>query len=128
MNANFFSFSGSAAGLKAKAALATLVLSALCLRSAAQIPLVYTQENTGGSCTAPPLPAFSQLPAIQPLPDPFLWADGHGRSTNFSDWECRRNEIKAQIENYEIGTKPPSPRPLRPATRRAPQPARALSP
>ena len=92
-----------------KAALSVVALSALGLRAEAQIPLVYTSENTGASCTAPPLPAFAQLPAIQPLPDPFLWADGHGRTTNFSDWECRRNEIRAQIENYEIGTKPPKP-------------------
>ncbi|WP_198172634.1 T9SS type A sorting domain-containing protein [Hymenobacter ginkgonis] len=70
---------------------------------------MYSAENTGGSCAAPPLPTFAQLPAIQPLPDPFLWADGRGRTTNFSDWECRRNEIKAQIENYEIGTKPVKP-------------------
>ena len=101
--------SGKIVAWKAKAALATLVLSLLCLRSFAQIPLVYNVENSGGSCTAPPLPAFSQLPAIQPLPDPFLWADGRGRSTSFSDWECRRNEIKAQIENYEIGAKPAKP-------------------
>jgi hypothetical protein len=79
----------------------------------AQIPLVYSTENTGAtSCTAPPLPPFNQLPVIQPLPDPFMWADGRGRSTAFSDWECRRNEIKAQIENYEIGTKPSRPQNL----------------
>lgn len=72
-------------------------------------PLVYKTENTGTNCALPPLPPLSQLPVIQPLPDPFLWANGGGRSTNFNDWECRRNEIKAQIENYEIGTKPPRP-------------------
>lgn len=70
------------------------------------IPLVYDVENTGTNCPAPPLPPFGSLPAIQPLPDPFIWADGSGRSTNFVDWECRRNEIKAQIEHYEIGPKP----------------------
>ncbi|RZK22474.1 MAG: T9SS type A sorting domain-containing protein [Hymenobacter sp.] len=109
MNPILFSFSGKTSTWKPKAALATLALSTLCLRSVAQIPLVYTAENTGSSCAAPPLPSFSQLPAIQPLPDPFLWADGRGRTTNFSDWECRRNEIKAQIENYEIGAKQPKP-------------------
>ncbi|WP_324671578.1 T9SS type A sorting domain-containing protein [Hymenobacter sp. GOD-10R] len=72
-------------------------------------PLVYTVENTGGSCAAPPLPSFDQLPAIQPLTDPFMWSDGRGRSTQFSDWECRRNEIKAEIENYEIGRRPTRP-------------------
>ncbi|RYY17653.1 MAG: glycoside hydrolase family 10, partial [Cytophagaceae bacterium] len=70
---------------------------------------MYTAENTGASCPAPPLPTLSQLPIVQPLPDPFMWADGRGRTTKFSDWECRRNEIKAQIENYEIGTKPARP-------------------
>ena len=94
---------------KAKAALATFLLSFVCLHSFAQAPLVYTVENTGGTCAAPPLPTLAQLPVIQPLPDPFIWADGHGRTTNFSDWECRRNEIKAQIENYEIGRKPTRP-------------------
>ncbi|HET9504164.1 MAG TPA: Ig-like domain-containing protein [Hymenobacter sp.] len=38
-----------------------------------------------------------------------MWADGRGRSTSFSDWECRRNEIKAQLENYEIGRRPTRP-------------------
>lgn len=90
----------------------TIVILLLCIVYQglfAQLPLVYKAENTGASCAAPPLPSLSQLPVIQPLPDPFMWANGSGRSTNFSDWECRRNEIKAQIENYEIGTKPSRP-------------------
>ena len=95
--------------MNTKTTVLAFVLNLLCLSSFGQAPLVYTAENTGGSCTAPPLPAFSQLPAIQPLPDPFMWANGSGRSTSFSDWECRRNEIRAQIENYEIGTKPTRP-------------------
>ncbi|HZL41776.1 MAG TPA: hypothetical protein VFD66_00680, partial [Verrucomicrobiae bacterium] len=70
------------------------------------IPLVYAVENTGTNCAAPPLPPLGQLRLVQPLPDPFMWADWSGRSTNFADWECRRAEIKAQIENYEIGPKP----------------------
>jgi hypothetical protein len=83
--------------------------------SAAQaqsIPLVYTVENTGAKFPAPPLPPLTNLPIIQPLPDPFAWAAdplGKKRSTKFSDWEHHRNEIAAQIENYEIGTKPPRP-------------------
>ena len=109
MTSIFSLFSGKTLTVQAKYGLAACALSLLGLRAEAQIPLVYSVENTGGSCTAPPLPAFSQLPAIQPLPDPFLWADGRGRTTSFSDWECRRNEIKAQIENYEIGPKQPRP-------------------
>lgn len=73
------------------------------------IPLVYDVENTGVDCTQPPLPDLSSLPVVAPLPDPFVWANGSGRSTAFKDWEHHRNEIAAQIEHYEIGTKPPRP-------------------
>jgi hypothetical protein len=74
-------------------------------------PLVYAIENTGSNYPAPPLPTLANCPFIQPLPDPFVWANdplniGGTRGTGFSDWEHHRNEIKAQIENYEIGTKP----------------------
>jgi hypothetical protein len=75
----------------------------------AQIPLVYDKENTGSSYPAPPLPTLSELPVVDPLPDPFAWSDGSGRSTNFNDWERRRNEIKKEIEHYEIGRKPDKP-------------------
>lgn len=75
-------------------------------------PLVYTVENTGANFPAPPLPTLGNLPFIPALPDPFAWASdplnlGNTRSTNFADWSHRRAEIKAQIENYEIGYKPP---------------------
>ena len=79
---------------------------------AKSIPLVYAVENTGAKFPAPPLPALTNLTVIQPLPDPFAWATkplGSTRSTKFSDWERHRNEIAAQIEYYEIGTKPPRP-------------------
>ena len=78
------------------------------------IPLVYDLENTAAGYPTPPLPPLGDpnLAFIPPLPDPFCWANdptnGLGsRSTNFSDWKFHRAEIKAQIENYEIGYKPP---------------------
>ena len=74
------------------------------------LPLVYAVENTGAGYPAPPLPTLANLPTILPLPDPFAWANapfGSTRSTNFVDWSHHRAEIKAQIENYEIGYKPP---------------------
>lgn len=74
------------------------------------IPLVYGTENTGAHESPPPLPALDKLPTIRPLPDPFAWSDGSGRSTNFTDWRRRRAEIKAEIEHYEIGRKPPRPK------------------
>ncbi|KAA6301046.1 MAG: Multidomain esterase [Candidatus Ordinivivax streblomastigis] len=74
------------------------------------IPLVYSVENTGASFPKPVIiDDLSLLPSIQQLPDPFAWADGNGRSTDFADWEKRRNEIKAMIEHYEIGLKPDRP-------------------
>ena len=90
---------------------ATLLLSTLAaVDSFAQtMPAVYDVENTGADCPKPPLPAFNQLPSFQALPDPFAWADGRGRMSDYSDWRIRRAEIGAQIQNYEIGEKPPRP-------------------
>ncbi len=69
-------------------------------------PLVYDVENTGADCPPPTLLPYDQLPFTRPLTDPFLWSDGSGRSTAFSDWRCRRNEIKKAIEKWDIGPKP----------------------
>ena len=90
--------------------MAVFLLSCMCTGLFAQTPpLVYTVENTGAGYKLPPLPALDQLPTIEPLPDPFMWLNGKGRSAQFKDWEQHRNEIKAAIENYEIGPKPPRP-------------------
>ena len=82
-------------------------------RSPADPPLVYNAENSGTNYAGVTnLPPMSQLPYIQPLPDPFMWLSSYtnrtfnSRSTNFVDWEQHRNEIAALIQNYEIGTKP----------------------
>jgi hypothetical protein len=76
---------------------------------AQEIPLVYDVEHTGAGFAKPVLPAFDELPIVRPLPDPFEWSDGSGRSTDFGDWSRRRAEIKAEIEHYGIGEKPPRP-------------------
>lgn len=73
------------------------------------IPLVYNVENTGANCAKPILPTFDKLPNIPPLTDPFEWSNGKGRSTKFEDWQCRRAEIAAEIQHYEIGEKPTRP-------------------
>jgi len=77
--------------------------------SAQEIPLVYDVENTGADCAAPPLPTVANLPVIEPLPDPFEWSDGSGRIESVDDWRCRRAEIGAEVEHYELGTKPDPP-------------------
>jgi len=70
-------------------------------------PLVYDVENTGADCpVATTFPAFNALPSIPEFPDPFLKEAG-GRITSRAEWRCRRNEIGAQIQHWELGTKPP---------------------
>lgn len=76
---------------------------------AQEIPLVYNVENTGASFPQPVLPSISELPTINPLTDPFEWSDGSGRDNSFANWSHRRAEIKAEIEHYEIGSKPVRP-------------------
>jgi (4-O-methyl)-D-glucuronate---lignin esterase len=65
-------------------------------------------ESSGSSCPAPPLPPLEELPPIAALPDPFLSSTGQ-RITSKSDWTCRRAEIRAQVQHYELGPKPPRP-------------------
>ena len=73
------------------------------------IPLVYNVEHTGERCDSPTLPEYSDLPVVKPLTDPFTMSDGNKRVTQFSDWSCRRAEIRKEIEHYEIGRKPGRP-------------------
>lgn len=53
---------------------------------------------------------IDKLPEIATLPDPFAWADGSGRSTDFKDWKRHRFEIAHQLQHYELGMKPVTPR------------------
>lgn len=76
---------------------------------AQKIPFVYDIENTGSAFPKPVLPAFEELPVVEPLTDPFEWSDGSSRDTTFESWSHRRSEIKAEIEHYEIGLKPDRP-------------------
>ncbi|MCB0635851.1 MAG: T9SS type A sorting domain-containing protein [Lewinella sp.] len=92
--------------MQAKTFLLLLIHCLLCWSLSAQPPLVYTVEHTGAAFPPPVLPSMAELPVIQPLTDPFVWSDGSGRSTEFTDWVQRRAEIKAEIEHYEIGIKP----------------------
>lgn len=62
-------------------------------------------ENSGVSCKA----TAGATKTNKKLPDPFAMHDGT-RIAKKADWECRRNEIKADIEKYEIGPKPEPPK------------------
>lgn len=74
-----------------------------------QHPFVYEVENSGASLPKIEYVNPDKLPQCSTLPDPFEWSDGSGRSTKFADWEQRRNQIKSEIEFYEIGVKPDKP-------------------
>ena len=67
-----------------------------------------TGEFNGCACVIPVMPAYGTLQADPMLPDPFLSMSG-SRIANLADWTCRRAETKAQIENFELGAKPPKP-------------------
>ncbi len=63
-----------------------------------------TPENAGAACNV----SAGELKKNNKLPDPFAMNDGT-RITTKADWECRRNEIKKDLEKYEIGPKPEPP-------------------
>lgn len=59
--------------------------------------------------TEAPLPAIADLPAIAALPDPFQSLGGSAITT-IDQWKsCRRPEIAAQAQVYELGDKPDAP-------------------
>ncbi|MCL2282942.1 MAG: hypothetical protein FWC26_06455 [Fibromonadales bacterium] len=58
-------------------------------------------ENYGESCDA----SYGALKTNNPLPDPFAMNDGTRISAK-EQWACRRNEVKKDLEQYEIGPKP----------------------
>jgi hypothetical protein len=69
------------------------------------LPGSYDKENTGADCPAPPAPvAFSALPTIANLPDPFLMTNGT-RITTKDQWRCRRAEISSIVQSWESGPK-----------------------
>lgn len=71
------------------------------------IPLVYDKENTGAAITKPI--SILKTPCTT-LPDPLAWFSGKGRVKKFKQWEKRRNEISASIQQFEIGKKPSVPK------------------
>lgn len=71
-------------------------------------PTVYDVEDTGADCPKPELPEYASLPEVAYLPDPFLKANGE-RMTRKDEWRCRRAEIRAMLEKYDVGEKPGKP-------------------
>ena len=68
---------------------------------AAGVPLNFDVENRGKDLGT----TAGDLKSNKKLPNPFEFHDGSKVKT-FEDWSKRRNEIKNDIEKYEIGEKP----------------------
>jgi hypothetical protein len=54
------------------------------------------------------LPSYDELPENPKFPDPFTTLAG-ARISKKSEWACRREEIGAAFQEYELGPKPPRP-------------------
>ena len=91
---------------KTRITLVALLLSQMMTFGQTAIPLVYDKECANDNFRVPAMPAIDKLPERTTLPDPFAWADGSGRSTDFKDWERQRFEIARQLQHYELGMKP----------------------
>ena len=65
---------------------------------------VSSPENAGAACAV----TAGALKKNTKLPDPFAMHDGT-RITTKAQWECRRNEVKKDLEKYEIGPKQDRP-------------------
>ncbi len=88
---------------------AAIILAAGISAACSDIPLVFDKENTAAEYAAPEMPPLEELEALETLPDPLEFEDG-SRVKKYSQWERRRAEILAQLQHYEVGFKPETPR------------------
>lgn len=86
-----------------------LTLAAGILTACNDIPLVFDKENTAAEYPAPQMPPIEELEALETLPNPLEFEDGR-LVKRYSQWERRRAEILAQLQHYEVGFKPQTPR------------------
>lgn len=86
-----------------------IILAAGISAACSDIPLVFDKENTAAEFEVPAMPPLEELEALETLPDPLEFEDG-GRVKKYSQWERRRAEILAQLQHYEVGFKPETPR------------------
>ena len=86
-----------------------IILAAGISAACSDIPLVFDKENTAAEFEVPAMPPLEELEVLETLPDPLEFEDG-GRVKKYSQWERRRAEILAQLQHYEVGFKPETPR------------------
>jgi hypothetical protein len=107
------------AGRIAHASRLTLLAAAAALLAACQSPapastpastppggaLLASAGGNGGGCAPARFADPDALPAQSKLPDPFRFSDGRRVATR-ADWACRRAELSAQVQHYELGARP----------------------
>ncbi len=80
-----------------------------CQGSSTAVPTMARQDAPvvagTGACATPALADYAALKEIPKLPDPFMFLDGKPVTTA-KEWTCRRAEISAQVQKYELGIKP----------------------
>src|SRR5574344_4044 len=80
--------------------------SAAALSSAADDSFV---EDHADDCTLPAsYTGIYSLKSVSALPDPFTFLNGTPVADK-AQWKCRREEISALLQNYELGEKPRKP-------------------
>lgn len=72
------------------------------------VPPGASDEDSGGGCNISDLATYDELVENDKLPDPFEPLRG-SRITKKDEWVCRRAEIGAQAQLYELGPKPRKP-------------------
>lgn len=100
--------------MKTSGTILTIILAAglslACSTARKQIPLTFDKENTASGFKTPTMHEIQDLPVVETLPDPFLFSDGTRKVEKYSDWEERRAEVMAELQHYEIGIKPATPK------------------
>jgi len=97
----------------AVALFAATVTAGLVSCTASDSPKVFPIKNSPiksatTGCKIATLPDLDHLPVIASLPNPFVGLNGKTIKTK-KDWNCRRAEMGAQAQTYELGTKPDAP-------------------
>ncbi len=65
-------------------------------------------EDHRAECAIAAMPAVASLTDVAALPDPFTSLAGAAVTTS-DQWKCRREELAAILEHYELGEKPRAP-------------------
>ena len=78
--------------------------------SSAALPVAFPAEQIENETSCPQTPdmTYTDLDSIPHLPDPFSSAGG-ARITEMEEWGCRRDEIGAMAQQFELGAKPAKP-------------------